>query len=147
MAAQLRRLLMLRGFHLTKWTSSSRRVLQSIPEEHRGKEVKKIDIDHGDLPRERALGVSWLINDDVLALSVGSKTPVYTKRGLISMYSSVYDPLGIVAPYVLIARLLYRYECSLDKDWDDALEATTIRKLDRWLEDMVQMKESLCRGV
>ena len=46
-----------------------------------------------------------------------------------------------MAPYVLIARLLYRYECSLDKDWDDVLEATTIRKLDRWLEDMVQMKE------
>ena len=83
-------------------------MIQSIPEDHRAKGVQKIDIDYGDLPRERALGVSWHIKDDVLALSIGIKEPVLTKRGLISMYSSVYDPLGIVAPFVLIARILYR---------------------------------------
>ena len=141
MADQLRRLLSLRGFNLTKWTSNSRRLIQSIPEEHRAKEIQKIDIDYGDLPRERALGVSWMIQEDVLALSIGMKQPVMTKRGLISMYSSVYDPLGIVAPYVLIARILYRQECSLDKHWDDALEPVTIRKFERWLDQLEGMKE------
>ena len=141
MADQLRRLLSLRGFNLTKWTSNSRQLIQSIPEEHRAKEIQKIDIDYGDLPRERALGVSWLIQEDVLALSIGMKQPVMTKRGLISMYSSVYDPLGIVAPYVLIARILYRQECSLDKHWDDALEPATVRKFDRWLDQLEGMKE------
>ena len=57
------------------------------------------------------------------------------------MYSSVYDPLGIVAPYVLIARILYRQECSLDKHWDDALEPATIRKFERWLDQLDGMKE------
>ena len=69
------------------------------------------------------------------------KQPFMTKRGLISMYSSVYDPLGIVAPYVLIARILYRQECSLDKHWDDALEPATIRKFDRWIDQLYGMNE------
>ena len=97
MAEKIRQLLATRGFNLTKWLSNSRDVLLSIPIEHRAKDVQKIDLERDELPKERALGVSWLVEDDVFMISVYDKRPLITKRGLCSMYSSVYDPLGFVA--------------------------------------------------
>ena len=45
------------GFRLTKWISSSREVLESIPLTERGQEIKKLDLQKDELPVERALGV------------------------------------------------------------------------------------------
>ena len=140
LANDLRRLLLLRGFNLTKWMSNSRQILMSIPAEHHAKDVKEIDLEHGPLPKERALGVSWLAEEDTLQISVGNKVPRFTRRGLISHYSSVYDPLGLVTPFILIARLMYREECKLGKGWDDELEPETERKFRRWLDRLPDMK-------
>ena len=32
------------GFHLTKWTSNNREVIESVPMEERGKDLKKIQL-------------------------------------------------------------------------------------------------------
>ena len=45
------------GSRLTKWSSNSRKVLSSLPEQERAKEIKNLDRD--ELPMERALGVDW----------------------------------------------------------------------------------------
>ena len=111
----------------TKWLSNDRNVLQSIPPEHRAANVRHLDLQLDKLPGERALGVSWMPDTDNFSVSVYEKPAVMTRRGLCSMYSSVYDPLGFVAPSVLIARLLYRHECTLGKDWDDDLEPDNVR--------------------
>lgn len=45
------------GFHLSKWITNSPRVLPSIPETDRAKEVNELNLDRDRLPTERALGV------------------------------------------------------------------------------------------
>lgn len=45
------------GFNLTKWISNNRKVLQSIPEEHKSKNLFELDLDLDKLPMERALGL------------------------------------------------------------------------------------------
>ncbi|KAI7814202.1 hypothetical protein IRJ41_010024 [Triplophysa rosa] len=47
------------GFCLTKWISNDRKVLQSIPEEHRNKDIQHLDLDRDQLPVERTLGLHW----------------------------------------------------------------------------------------
>jgi hypothetical protein len=47
------------GFKLTKFVSNSRKVLESVPEEERAKEIKGLDLGQDKLPVERALGVWW----------------------------------------------------------------------------------------
>ena len=42
-----------------------------------------------------------------------------TKRGILSTVSSVYDPLGMAAPFVLGGRLILQNLCKLELDWDD----------------------------
>ncbi len=58
-AKDLRDMMANGGFKLTKWISNDRKVLESIPEQLRAKDVKDMDLWKDVLPIERALGVKW----------------------------------------------------------------------------------------
>lgn len=89
------------GFHLTKWVSNSRTVLSAIPEEDRVKEVKMLDLDKEELPMERALGLQWNVENNTFMFKITLKEKPLTQRGMLSVVSSVYDPLGFLAPLTL----------------------------------------------
>jgi hypothetical protein len=147
MVSQLCELLSKGGFHLTKWTSNSRKVLGSIPEEDRAKGVKGLDLDQAELPVERALGVHWDTETDEFGLSIKLKERAHTKRGLLAIVSSVYDPLGFVCPYVLQAKMIFQAECRLNKGWDEKLEENNCRRWIKWLGElplMVEFKVERC---
>ena len=78
------------GFSLTKWVSNSREVLASIPEHHRAKQFKELDLDKEKLPKS-----------DSFAIKVAIKDRALTRRGILSMVSSIYDPLGFLSPFTL----------------------------------------------
>ena len=103
---ELRRLMLRGGFNLTKWISNDREVLESIPVEARAKGVKDLDLDNDVLPAEKALGVSWFVETDTFGFKVNIKEKPCTRRGILSVVSSVYDPLGMAAPFILPAKLL-----------------------------------------
>ena len=88
------------GFNLTKFASSSKRVLQSIPEKDRKIGVKNNDL-LGSLPEERALGVQWNVENYTLGIKINLKEKPLTRRGVLSVLSSIYDPLGFGAPFLL----------------------------------------------
>ena len=53
----------------------------------------------------KALGTSWNIKDDILMFSNASciltgKDPK-TKRSLIRLYSRVFDPMGLLTPFLM----------------------------------------------
>lgn len=86
------------GFRLHKWISNSRTVLISIPQADRAKEIKDLDLDSSELPTERTLGIRWHIQKDKLTFSVSLKSQPFTRGGILSIVSSVYDPLGFICP-------------------------------------------------
>ncbi|XP_022102428.1 uncharacterized protein LOC110985607 [Acanthaster planci] len=142
LSKQLSELLALGGFRLTKWISNSRRVLETIPLGERAKVVKDMDLDSERLPVERALGVSWDTEDDTLAITTRPKLKAHTRRGLLSVVCSVYDPLGFVCPFVLRAKIQFQDECRLKgKSWDDPLEVHTQEKWMKWLDDIPKLSE------
>ncbi|XP_046548997.1 uncharacterized protein LOC124258978 [Haliotis rubra] len=108
------------GFNLTKFTSSSKMVLSSIPQEHRSKEIQAVDLSRDDIPMERALGLQWDTKLDCFKYTVDLPEKPFTRRGILSMVSSLYDPLGLVAPVLLPAKRILQDLCK-DKDlgWDD----------------------------
>ena len=79
-ASDLRSLLSKGGFRLTNWISTSRRVLETIPEAERAKEVKTLDLSKDDLPVERALGVKWCVETDTFGFKVDIKFKPPTRR-------------------------------------------------------------------
>ena len=89
------------GFRLTKWVSNSRLLLGSIPDHERAAEVKNLDLEHDELPVEWALGVQWCTSSDSFRFKVHLPDKPCTRRGILSIVSSVYDPLGFLAPLLL----------------------------------------------
>ena len=109
------------GFNLTNFSSNSREVLSSIPEDDRSKNVRIVDLDVDQLPIERTLGVHWLVESDTFGFKILLSDKPPTRRGILSTISSLYDPLGMVPPFLLTGKIILQDLCKLDIDWDDKI--------------------------
>ena len=93
------------SMHPRKWLSNSTAVLQTIPEEDRAKEI---NLTKRQLPNVNTLGILWLAKEDQftfeLQLSEIGSNP--TKRAFLSATASLFDPLGLLAPYLVQAKIL-----------------------------------------
>ncbi|XP_051784726.1 uncharacterized protein LOC127528327, partial [Erpetoichthys calabaricus] len=59
-----------------------------------------------------------------------------TRRGILSVVSSVYDPLGFLAPALLPAKLILRDLCKEKFGWDEEVEVKHIQKWKKWMDDL-----------
>lgn len=70
-----------------------------------------------------------------------------TKRGILSIVSSVYDPLGIVSPFVLTGRSILQNICKQGIEWDEEIGETDLKKWNNWLnqlDDLHRVKIERC---
>ena len=103
LADQLGQLLAKGGFHLTKWVSNSREVLEGIPPGERVLSIANLDLE--DVPIDRALGTQWDVEADTLSFRVKKKPVPDTRRGILSLVCSLYEPLGFAAPLIQPAKV------------------------------------------
>ena len=109
------------GFNLAKFVSNSRLVLESVPDEARAQDVRTLELGSGQLPVERALGVQWAIESDTFGFRIVLKDQPLTRRGILSTISSVYDPLGIAAPFLLVGKSILQDLCRAKLSWDEEI--------------------------
>ena len=108
------------GFKLTKIVSNRVKVLRSVTETERRKCVKNIDLSNGiDLPTERVPGVKWNIENDQLGFTVSLGDKPFTRRGMLSTISKIYDSLGLAAPFLLKGKIILQDLCKNNYSWDD----------------------------
>ena len=100
------------SFNLTKFLSNSREVIQSISEDKRAPSVKHYDLDD-KLPFERALGLQWDVQEDQFTFKITPKEKPLTRRGILSVTSALFDPLGLVSPVTMMRKLLLQDLCRL----------------------------------
>ncbi len=74
--------------------SNERKVLENIPEDELAKGGKDLNISNEKLPTERVLGMMWSIEEDEFGFRIQMKDGPPTRRGSLSIVSSVYDPIG-----------------------------------------------------
>ena len=108
------------GFHLTKFISNDKELLMSIPEEQRRTGVKNKDLCE-ELPVEKALGMQWNISEDYFFFKIKRNQKLLTKRTMLSIISSIYDPLGFTSPFVLEGRKLLQRLCYQNMQWDEKI--------------------------
>ena len=127
------------GFHITKWISNDRRVLNTIPKEERASEIQELNFEKDSLPNERALGILWCAETDMFGYNIAIKDRPPTKRGVLSIVSSVYDPLGFVSPVILIAKQLLQDLCRQKIGWDDVILPKQMKQWQGWLDDLPKL--------
>ena len=125
------------GFRLTKFVSNSRKVLNSVPEEDRSNNLRTVDLDVDQLPIERALGVYWSVQSDTFEFRIIMNDKPPTRRGILSAVSSLYDPLGMLAPFVLIGKRILQDLCKINIDWDDVIPEEYKVRWERWRRELV----------
>lgn len=104
------------GFRLHKFTSNSKEVISSVPLEDRAEEIKNIDLDQV-LPIERVLGIQWCIENNCFNFRIMLKDKPCTRRGMLSTVSSIFDPLGFVAPVLLEGKKMLQELCKENTGW------------------------------
>ena len=92
------------GFRLHKWISNDREILLSLPNSKISSKV--VDLQLNDLPKEQALGLLLDPQKDVLQIKAVDKDLPVSKRGILSFISSIFDPLGMIAPAILEPKLI-----------------------------------------
>ena len=131
---ELPKLLERGGFHLTKWISNRWEVMSVIPKEERAPTIVDLDLDK--LPVNRALGVRWDVEKDKFGFKVSSRGSLATRRKVLSFVSSIYDPLGIVAPLLLPAKKFLQELCKLQFGWDDLIPQENFPSWKQWLDSL-----------
>ena len=128
------------NLRLHKVASNSIEVMEAFPAEDRATIVRDLDLRQDTLPAQRTLGVQWDLEKDVLTFSVNLPNKPFTRRGVLSVVNSIYDPLGLAAPVVLVGKLLLQHLVVLGKKkqkdkplgWDEPLPDDSNLRWQSW---------------
>ena len=136
------------NIRLHKIVATHPAVLDAFPSSEIASNVSSVDLTQSST--QQALGISWIVDKDEFKLKCNIKERNYsnfTKRSVLSVNGSLFDPLGIASPVGLTGKLLQRKilsSSSSDKcisgnkqdDWDDPLPVEYHREWTNWIEKL-----------
>ena len=124
------------SFVLTKWVSNNRTVLETVSETNSNISVQ-IDLDLDHPPPLRVLGIRLDFALDCF-LFLAPKIPLCTtKRQMLSAVCSLFDPLGVLLPYTLRAKLLLQRLWRVEGlDWDMIIPPDVQRVWNDWTSEL-----------
>ena len=82
----------------------------------------------------QTLGLLWHIDHDMFKIQY--KTPLkfenkpFTKRSILSAIASIFDPLGLIAPIIIICKIFMQKLWMSKVSWDEAVKGEL---LEYWL--------------
>ena len=92
------------------------------------------------------LGLQWTVIDDNLQVCRGTNKEVenpITQRKILSLVSSVFDPIGVFAPFsVHMRRLLKGIWTKNGQHWDKEVEPSEEAEFLRWKEQLTIVAET-----
>ncbi|XP_043977226.1 uncharacterized protein LOC122833589 [Gambusia affinis] len=126
---------------LNKFVSNSTQVLNSLPKEDCADTVKSQDLALGEQQTDRALGIKWCVASDHFQFQVVVKEHPLSRRGVLSTVASIFDPLGLVAPFVLLGKQILQQMCRDKADWDAPLSSELKPRWESWLSDVKNLAD------
>lgn len=117
---------------LHKIASNSVAVMKAFEPEELATGIKDLGLDDETLPAQRSLGLCWDISTDMFTFKVAVADKPYTRRGVLSVINSIFDPLGLAASVTIRGRLLLRELSSGVQDWDTPLPDDKVNRWEEW---------------
>ncbi|XP_053698659.1 uncharacterized protein LOC128745607 [Sabethes cyaneus] len=124
------------GFEIKSWVSNSPIFLERMGETE-NKEAIHID----SANPERVLGIVWDTRDDVFTFTTKMRDSllpylydeqVPTKRVVLSCVMSLFDPLGLLAPFTFYAKALIQILWRMGCEWDQVIEGEALENWKLW---------------
>ena len=141
------------GFEMHKWKSNCGELMKCIEQGEENskvfdsKEVKlcKETVDNLS-EREKILGIVWNRHKDTLHFDlkgIVSKAEglIVTKRNVLRVLSSIFDPLGLISPITVTAKSLLQEVRETKSGWNDELNEELKHKWFNWIEGLKNVAE------
>ena len=119
------------GMTIHKWASSHARVLPSLNQEERV--LKEFD---ESTPDGKALGLVWNPRSDTFKFKMSTEKPtIWTRRSALKYYMTLFDPLGMILPFIMQARFLFKDTWASTDGWEEPTSKRVSKLWDKWQED------------
>ncbi|XP_055645616.1 uncharacterized protein LOC129782482 [Toxorhynchites rutilus septentrionalis] len=127
------------GFEIRGWGSN----FDEIPfylGEPKETVVKNLGVMNGE-ETERVLGMQWLTERDELKYSTEMRADITdliassaipTKRQVLRCLMTLFDPLGLAAPYVVHGKILLQDIWRAGSDWDEPIAESSFERWQIW---------------
>jgi hypothetical protein len=104
------------GFMLHKWHSNAAELEIDVKEDGETAYAKE---SLGITPSEtKLLALGWNKSEDTLSVTFPPNENEVTKRVVLRTMAKIYDPLGLAAPILLTAKVIFRDICDSKLRWD-----------------------------
>ncbi|XP_043502791.1 uncharacterized protein LOC122524543 [Polistes fuscatus] len=107
------------GMHLRQWASNCIEILEDL--DTTDNNIVSLD----SSGTGKTLGINWNAAEDNIGYTVkrvNDKTRI-TKRSILSEISQLFDPLGLLAPVVITAKIVMQGLWQLKSSWDEEVPA------------------------
>nr|CAH7758019.1 unnamed protein product [Callosobruchus chinensis] len=134
--SQIYEILNFRGFQLRKWRSNFPEAIRQFPDTS---ESKSLEFSLNKEHEFKTFGLSWNSENDSLKYKIHPHKPTsekITKRIIISKIASIFDPLGLLSPCIILAKIILKKLWLEKLTWDESLPHNLHH---RWLEFSSQM--------
>ena len=138
------------GFKLRKWKTNVDKLSQKICDKESGGESDERDqmkTEPNSPPDNitKVLGLTWDKEADSLQfkfdkLVEDSNMIVPTKRVILSTLATLFDPLGLISPLVVPAKVLFQDLCLSKLDWDEPLPPNELSRWEEWIKSLKQVR-------
>ena len=119
---------------LRSWITNNEKLKARIEEDNIGYKVPNIT---------SVLGLVWNVSLDILSLKAAKLgvPDVLNKRNLLSLVSSVFDPLGLLCPIIIKGKLLIQAAWRANVSWSDPLGEEFLEKWRKLSEEFNSISE------
>ncbi|XP_062542425.1 uncharacterized protein LOC134210390 [Armigeres subalbatus] len=123
------------GFELRKWTSNSLDVLHGLNADQIGTQSA---LQFGPNEAVKTLGISWEPEYDLLCFDsqIEPLNGPWTKRLILSTIAKLFDPMGIISPVVVSAKILMQQLWVIPCGWDDPVPESIQTKWNIYCQDL-----------
>src|SRR5262249_3058651 len=121
------------GFDLRKWASNCPELLSRIKEEQTSVINFQDDTMSSSL---KVLGLTWLPSSDCFSFNYELTDTKNTKRSVLKLLASIYDPLGFISPCTFVAKCIMQDLWKLGTGWDDRLPPDLLEKWNTFINDL-----------
>ena len=144
------------GFDLRKWETNSQELRAYISSQENvtsdlepgGDDMTYFEIMSPDVKTNNkvVLGLEWDTSRDEFVFrfkDLLSKCAVMkrTKRNLLSVSASIFDPLGLIAPITARIKTIFQLLCKDKLNWDDIIPPDIALVWDKFLEELKGLQE------
>ena len=109
-----------------------------------------VDINEGH-PVTKILGLIWQASTDFFhsEQSVMEPRPIWTRRKLLSAVVCLFDPLGLLAPYIILAHMALQELMQLQnkegvdaqEKWDLPLPLLLLKMWESWYDQLIKLPQ------